>query len=174
MKYMVTFESKEDEVVSWFSEKFAFLIVTTWVGSSTVWFAKHYYGRVEFNKQSVDVRRMLTVAEARKLNKDESLRDGARGAYKAGDMTGRFCDQALIIEIAKKLYKEEFPEALGLVFGDRAVAEPQLILDGPKEYMDGVNELVKRAEKIGRWEVNEDEMQEICNRWDQLTQKHVG
>lgn len=117
-----------------------YLEVSSWVGTSAIG-AQHYYGWLRSGDQEEQVKRVLTEAEAARLNKAE--RRMGRDEYaiwKPGDECPAFLDKEPLIAAAMASWKTLYPHADILVLGQRVVAEPQRILAGPKDVMDRVND----------------------------------
>lgn len=128
-----------------------YLEISSWIGMSLG--AMHFYGTMrtgydnDGNHQKIDMRRPLTSAQAKELNKAHDVK-----FYKAGSLYQGYDTRDEIRQQALATYKDLFPGATILVEGSSAVADPQPILDGPKDIMDFVNELVRQAEEIGWYE----------------------
>jgi hypothetical protein len=103
---------------------------------------------------SIELEHPLSSKEALALNK----KDGSRGMsllHRPGEMSYRFFSKEQLCSYAIKHYKEYSPDAIALVKGSSAVADPQCILDGPKAFKDAVNKLWLEHERIGGYEGNE-------------------
>jgi hypothetical protein len=140
----------------------AYLYISSWKGTSPG--ARHYYGRLKMRGiESKSIKRKLTAKEAQELNENDR-----HSSYKKGDMSNRFDSEQAIIDLALQSYKIYFPNAIYLVKGRSACAEPLPVLDGPLK--DRLNIIFEECESLGwhRWRNHEDRMLELCNEWDAL------
>jgi hypothetical protein len=136
----------------------------TWVGSASVWYAKHYYAKLVHGNERKELWYILTAEEAKALTKSEEDDEGAR-PYVVGDDTSRFLSEDRLKEAALAQYKEAYPGATILVYGEKCVCEPQIILDGPPELMATVNALYEEGEANNWWEDDEEVMEDIYKRF---------
>ncbi len=156
------------------SMNIAYLEIMTWVGSSVVWYAKHYYGMIRFGDERVDVECKLMKEEVDKLNVD-SREDFFLGSkYKVGEMTTRFSDKKKLIKEAIKLFKKDSHGYDALLEGRQGVCDPLKILVGPKDIMKKANLLWELFEERGGWGCPEDEESKvriITDKWDEIVGK---
>jgi hypothetical protein len=142
----------------------------TWVGSAIVWSAAHYYAKLVCGKEQEELWFILTADEAAALNKSDEDDDGAP-PYKEGDGSSRYLSEDRLKARAIAKYKEVFPGATILVYGEKCAYEPQIILDGPPELMAAVNALVAEGEENDWWEGDEDTMKDIRDRFRAIWNK---
>lgn len=86
----------------------ACLRITSWDDMFCLRRVKHYYGKLQFKHEKIDIVRPLTKEEAEELSDEDYT-------YKEGQQTFRWdnCDE--LIKEAQKVYKEIFPEAEELI-----------------------------------------------------------
>lgn len=149
-------------------KKVVYCKISSWKGR--IEGAEHYY--VDLNQQvlhrnSKKVWHNLTYSEAARINRVGSNREPER-RFEVGEEVGWFFDLERAREGAIAVYKEMYPGAIILVEGDIGTYQPQLILDGPIEAMEAINELYQRAEENNGWEGDEDEMKAICDEWQAI------
>ena len=151
--------------------KTAYLEITTWVGSSIVWYAKHYYAKIRFGDGTVNVRCKLAKKETGKLNV-ESREDFFPGSkYRVGEETTRFSNKKKLIREAIKLFKKDPHGYDVLLEGDHCWADPMKMLVGPKDVMGKANSLWELFERRKGWDCPEEEEKEvrkITNKWDKI------
>lgn len=132
--------------------------MTTWVGTAAC--GSHHYGSLRCGKhERVDVVHPLSREEVDRLNK---YNDGSK--YVVGEESGRFYDEETMKVWAVRTCKKHFPDADILVYGDRAVVEPQPILFGPNDLMQEVNKMYARGEEIGFYDSDQGKK----NEWDEI------
>ncbi len=154
----------------------------TWAGTSAIG-ASHYYGRLKWNDQTectdgsnyhcVELEKVLTAAEARRLTKQDHRPGDHNFVWKAGMKTERFFNKEEVIALALATYKTHCPAATCLQLGGSGIYEPYPILDGPKEFMDAVNVLAAEKEACGDWDTNPEAMQRITEAWEALVAKWI-
>lgn len=142
---------------------------------------EHYFGHLKCfdcpgtdGMQNIDLEHPLSSGEARFLNKKDKVRSGS-GGYRKGTMSNRFLSEGDVIEVAREVWKEHFPEADILVFKGSGISEPTLVLEGPKKIKDAINRLVKKNEKLGEWgksKVNDKKKDAVCDEWCQIMGIH--
>lgn len=140
-------------------EDIVFLSVSSFIGVAVE--AVHYYGRLRLLQggESIDITYKVTKAQAAKWG----------CGYRLGDKSTRFLSRRKVINAAKKHFKIYFPKAAVLVLGRSALAEPQEILVGPKEFKDKITKLAKRYARLD-WDIEADreEIDEILSRWQEV------
>lgn len=129
-----------------------YLSMMTWKDIASAC-AEHVYGTLQGNVTLTEkeVYRILTESEAAEINKKENIRADAMGlghhgfAWKEGSKYKGFYTETEVIEQAKKVWKELFPDAKILILGTNYVCSPQEILDGDMEsqIIKDINALVK-------------------------------
>ena len=132
--------------------KVVYLHITSWGG-------EHFYGNLRRDGETKELKHTLTASEADRLNRHD------REHWEKGEEVNKFFFKNRVIRKAIKQYKEMFPGAITLVHGSFAICDPQTVLDGPREFMEAINDLVFRAEEIGGWNGDEVEMQSIADEW---------
>ena len=135
----------------------------TWVGTSVSW-AEHYYGDLICGKKRKELTHALTASGAARMTR----REGDGTTWVVGEKTNRFSDKEHVKQEAIRQYKTAFPGATILVYGGTGVCDPQPILDGPEYIKVTANRFVDRANEVGWWEGDEDDMQVICDEWDEF------
>jgi len=153
-------------------ENIVFLKVSSWKGISIG--AGHFYGVLIdlVTHESVELSYPLTQKEADCLNKkagfltSETIRTVG---YKVGEASDRFPNEEQVITTAKKQFKKSFPTAAILILGDHALAEPQQVLVGPKEFKNKINILAKQYDKLD-WDdvVDRPMIEKIEEEWQKL------
>ena len=161
------------------SELIVVHVDTLWWGASAG--GEHYYGYLKcFDypgtdlMENIQLEHPLSSDEARLLNKKDKARAGS-GGYRKGTMSNRFSSEEDIIEVAREVWKEHLPEADLLVFKGVAMAEPRLVLEGPKKIKDAINRLVKKFEKLGEWgksKANDKKKDAVCDEWYKIVGKY--
>ena len=150
------------------SNQIVYLEITSWYGISIG--AEHYYGKLSGSDTVVELERTLTSRQAKELNKKDSMK-----YLKEGSKTGRFDTKEEIIEVALFEYKKHFPDAKILILGRSSLAEPQKILDAPKQIRDKGNLLFAETEKIEwiekygfyyRTKEDEKKIDALSRKWD--------
>lgn len=122
--------------------------------------AIHYYGMIRCNGKQVDISRVLSKKEADQLNKEKKDK-----RWKSGDTTFCFNNENQIKKIAKKHYKEWFPNAEFLLVGSYAYLDPQYCLDGQPKIKAKINRFYRISQKIGGYEVDEKAMTENSDQY---------
>lgn len=158
----------------------ATLEISTWRGVSIG--AVHYYGKIRCYPSEVpdlDIERVLTKDAAFKLTKQKNAGRNPERCwfdYSEGDKSNEFDSKDEIREIALRVWKEHFPDAVMLQEGRSAVADPQRVLaaDDPK-LMIKFNKMWERAEEIGYYDGgHEEEMCKISNKyWSIVTEEEA-
>lgn len=97
---------------------FVVLEIQTWVGMDSS--ACHYYGKLIYNQDSLEVKRILTKKQVDELNRKDK-----RCTYSEGDLSCRFLSLESLTKEAIRIFKEEFPKGSILVKGSYAVAQAQ-------------------------------------------------
>lgn len=148
----------------------AHLEIRSWVGTSAIG-ASHYYGelRIPGVKDHVEVERVLTARETKRLNKEAREHGDVGFTYTVGATSGRFWDEKSVEDTAIEYIKANHPEIVLLFKGSRAVCDPQPVLLGPEPLKTQLNALVAEAEANDWWEGDEDAMESISQRWKALT-----
>lgn len=137
----------------------------TWAGSLAVPYAVHYYAKLVHGRVRKELSHVLTAAEACALTESD-VNDAP--PYETGDTSCRFLSEDRLKKAALAIYKDTFPNATILVYGEKCVCDPQLLLDGPPELMAAVNELYDEAERNDWWEGDEEIMEGIYNRFSAI------
>lgn len=134
--------------------------------------ATHVYGHlVTFDPhEKIELTRKLTAQDAEKLNKGE---DDHFGAYKEGDDTQRFDTLRELRELAIKTFREKYPDAIFLFEDKGCSSDPCKVLIGPESIIEECNEIHAEAERIGFWGYDEDKMEKLADRWDELMKSVV-
>ena len=153
-------------------KKMIHLEVSTWMGTSSD--ASHYYGRLVGNDHvneytAIELKRKCTKKDAIEENKKEVGFSAFR--IRPGSLTTGFGSIGALRRAAIKCWKEYFPQGKILIEGSATIAEPQRVIDGPKKIKDTINRLTKRSEESGGWDVNEDKMEKICDKWTAIVGK---
>ena len=152
--------------------KTAYLVISTWVGSSVVWYAEHYYARIMFGDKRVDVTKKLTKREAAFLNRGEKYKDPTlQSEYKEGEDSGRFVDKDKLAKAAVALFKENSYGYDALLEGEIAVCDPMRMLVGPKDILRHANVLWRKFEGLRGWGCSKEEepaVQKICDQWEEM------
>lgn len=150
--------------------KTANLQISTWVGSSVVWYAEHYYATIKFGDKKVDVTAPLTKAEAARLNKGEEYKNPElRSEYKVGEESGRFTDEKRLIKRAIELFEEDSYGYDALLLGDVAVCDPQEMIAGPCELMARANYFWRAFEDYNGWDARKKHwpaLEKISKDWE--------
>jgi len=156
--------------------KTAYLEVTTYVGTSMVWYAEHYYGRIMFGKKKVEVTAPLTKTDAARLNKGERYKDPVlQSEYKAGEESGRFYNKNKLIKAAITLFNEDSHGYEALLLGESPVCDPMLMLIGPIKAMEKANRLHKEFEEYDGWNADRNHwpvLEAISEKWESLVGDH--
>jgi len=155
-----------------------YLEITTWQGVSIG--AQHFYGELKTSddyKDSVSLERKLTPRSAAAMNKSRRRMGLMELGYRAGQMFNGFDTREEIMTLSVKTHREHFPKTTILVLGDRAVAEPCPVLDGPDELKATAKKLYDENERLhtqGGWDKRENRkrMDELCKEWDRLMEAH--
>lgn len=137
------------------------LNITSWKGTSIA--AEHYYGKLYRGKKSVEITKPLSRRQAKYL----SAKDGSIRTYKVGDQTERFDSVKEVIKTAKLIWSKHFPDAIVLLRGTPASADPMEALVGPATIKNAMNKLYYRAKRIGFWDTTT-KMANIAREWDSL------
>ena len=118
--------------------------------------AVHYYGRLSFNGERTDLERRLNKRNIGKFRKD---------FYHIGDVTTRFNSENHVIRAAKRIWKKLFPNALVLLVGSGSILDPQKCIAGDPVLRKKINAYYRRAEAVGGYEGNEEEMTKISDEY---------
>lgn len=140
------------------------LHVTTWKGSSTVWWAQHYYARLKFDGEEDDIDYALTAKEAAKLSDDDYK-------FKAGDTTGRFFSEEKLRSVANEVARAKGIK--WLIEGETSICDPQRILYGEDQaIVDQLNSIWDKCEANNWWEGDEPTMEALSKEWKTLAFEH--
>lgn len=157
--------------------KVIFLKITSYIGISPG--ASHFYGELipQDRSDSVNLRYVLSERRATRINRD--IKHNSPGDYDLmkvypGQFYGGFYSEEEIIRLAKREWRDRFPEAEMLVLGDRSSAEPQLVLEGPKKDKETINRWFEKCEYLN-WdydnplveEITEDFWKYWCEFWNE-------
>jgi hypothetical protein len=108
--------------------------------------ATHWFGTlVGIRRRKVTrvrLERRLTKAQAAKLNE----RDNGT-TYRGGSKTQRFDTNLAMIRAARRVWREHFPDADVLVYGNHAVVSPLPVLAGEPSIVRALNQIVCRWDK---------------------------
>lgn len=133
------------------NSKVVYLNIYSWVGIGIIE-ASHYYGRLrceghdnDFDGLGVEIKKKLTPREAIHLNQASGYEFLV---YEAGDYHPGFEDKDKLIEAAKEVWLDHFPDAEILVLGSPSIAEPQLVLCGPIEVKTKINNMYLECERL--------------------------
>jgi hypothetical protein len=145
---------------------------TTWVGSSVVYYAQHYYARIEgvlskvgeFGVQREEVDYELGPEETAKLNEENSSSEFPMSDYEVGERCTRFFSYQKVLAAA--IEKGKFLGYDALLLGDTCVCDPQFVLYGPA--MEELNAIHQLCEENNWWEGDEEEMQRLSDRWHEV------
>jgi hypothetical protein len=147
-----------------------YLEITSWVGTYAFG-ASHYYGTLKksvpksekypFYLETHDLEHKLTKREAAEMNKNSMFDYN----WRAGGLYHGFSSKEAVIKQGIEEWKKYFPDADILVLGSYGTADPQLILEGPKDLMDFVNPLAEEAERIGGYEGDKVRMEELFQKF---------
>ncbi len=154
-------------------DRFAWLEISSYIGVS--YGARHYYGELRYGDERVQLKYRMSAADATRLNKAH----GWKG-YRAGGLSEHFDSKEQVIALAVETYKTHFPDAILLVQGNKAYAEPQPCLAGEPALMEKINELAaelkveeaKEEAKNGNQESRR--MREICDEYWALACSEIG
>jgi len=127
--------------------------------------AVHWMGELQARGCNyIELAGELTAEQAEALNE----KDGIKNFHKAGNRTTRFLSRSSVQHEAERVWLQHFPNAVLLIEGRAACADPQQILIGPPSMKEKLNDLVERAQKIGYWDRDERAMQKIADEWDAI------
>lgn len=162
------------------SKSCVYLSITSWDGILS--YARHYFGTLRFaNPDSKDwrdrtiereVTRLLTAAEAARLNKNESDYQ-----YHEGDICGRFFSEEEVIAAAELSWKKEFPLAKYLIIGSSCSADPVPIVGWRRKakWIEQANAICKEFDDKEGWEYGDDAViEEISARWNKLVVRSLS
>ena len=131
---------------------------------------RHYYGRLHCGNKHIDVTRKLGAPEAAVIRSQTGQKWPC-----AGDTSIAFHLEDDVVIRALQVWRDEFPEGILLIRGSAVYAEPQRALAGPLALMAEINAMYQRCEELGWWDTqvteHEDEMLEICDRWDEIVKE---
>lgn len=149
-------------------EDVVFLVTRTW--SYLDFGASHFYGdlrpRNNYFDGQVEVTYRVTATDLSRLRASEY-------ELEIGDACAAFFSLRKLRRVAIELFHERFPSATLLVEGNRATADPQLILIGPKSWKERVNTLFSEAEEIGWYDGGQEKrMEEVYNEWQELRESY--
>jgi hypothetical protein len=155
-----------------------YLKVHTYVGSATVYWAKHWQGTLFCgeDREGIPVTYNMTQGDADKSNKDDGPYGcgGAMGAYKAGEESTRFLSREVLIAAVEACWQSHYPQAKVLIEGENCVIEPQAVLIGPKEIKDRINVLYAECEALGWWEDDHDaEVDQRVDEWMRIWKDQI-
>lgn len=151
--------------------KTAYIKITTWVGRLS--YASHFYCHIGFagGEPDVEVRRNLTVEEARAINKSEKRKGRPDFQYKAGNSSGVYLTRSAALKEAARYFKKHLvPKGFtNLVDGNSYTLQPQPVVSAIKKFVPhkaAVNKLYRQAEKNDFWEGDEAVMEHIIRNWE--------
>lgn len=134
------------------SDTLVFLSMMSWSDIAAA-HAEHVYGSLQGNhtRTEYDVYRILSESDAIEINQKDNNRSVAFGfgcpafTWKAGSKYTGFDTETTVIEQAKTIWKDLFPEAKFLILGSSHVASPQEIIAGDLDnpIVEKINALVK-------------------------------
>jgi hypothetical protein len=155
-----------------------YLKIRTYVGSATVYWAKHWQGALFHagDRDGVEVTFAMSQADADAANKEDGPYDspedvacGYLGSYHEGSTSTRFLSKESLLEAALACWQKQFPNASVLIEGEPGVIEPQPILVGPQSIKDRINSIWELCEKLGWWDSgNEDECEKLSDEWQKI------
>lgn len=157
-----------------------YLEIESWTGLCHD--AIHCYGNLigniseDVNKEDTSIRLQRTITEKEAILENKKRRSRCSLRTKVGDKTDGFVEEKDLIKFAIRNWKKYFPNASILIKGRPVIAEPQTILVGPSKLKSEVNKLVKAADKLGRYEKeeNDKEMDIISDKWIKLMKEVNG
>ena len=147
-------------------DNIAHLSISSWVGISIG--ANHCYGRLHYNGERIEIKRILIQADVDKLN--EYDRNDVFGRYSVGDLCGRFDTRQEIIDSAIKIIKKDYPHVdLLLARNGASVSVNEVYWGKDKKFVGKINKLYKEADELDfysgkddvRMEILDDEFQEL-------------
>ena len=111
-------------------DKSVYLVLSNY--AKWTYISKHWYGLLIFGDSRVELRRVLTARQAKRIDRDDGLtgKDGDEAwGTEAGSQTQRFYSRRAVIAAAKQQWRSLFPEADKLLLGHPAY-EQHRKLDG--------------------------------------------
>lgn len=157
--------------------KIVSLEISSWRGISIG--AVHYYGKLicyPGDYSEVEILRTLDEDAAFKLTKQKNNNKNPNFfvEYTKGMKVKEFDNPGEIKEIALKIWKKHFPDAVILQEGRSGIAMPQITLAADdKDLMKQINEWANRIEELGGYDRdNGDEVDKICDEyWKIVTEE---
>ncbi len=154
-----------------------YLKIRTYVGSATVYWAKHWQGALFTcgDREGVEVTFTMTQADADAANKEDGPYDspediacGYQGSYRAGSTSTRFLSKESLLEAALAMWRTLCPKASVLIEGEATIIEPQPILVGPQSIKDRINAIWAQCEELGWWEGDEESVEKLSDEWQKI------
>ena len=147
-----------------------YLKITSYVGSATVYWAKHWQGTLTSSedREGFPVTYTMTQDEADESNKGDGPYDfgGAMGAYSEGDESTRFLSADRLRDAALACWQTHYPKAKVLIEGEVNCYMPQPIWAGPPEIEARVNAIWVECEGLDWWESGNDaEVDKLVDEW---------
>jgi hypothetical protein len=149
-------------------DNIAHLNITSWVGISIG--AVHVYGKLRYKDWDyIEIKRVLTQAEANKINKKEDMIN-ATYHYRKGDECGRFDTEKEIIDLTIKLLEKKYPQVDLLLSSDGAsVSVNKAFWGKDKKLVNRINELYEEADKLDFYSGKDDDrMEELDYEFEKL------
>ena len=158
--------------------------IRTYVGSATVYWAKHWQGALFSNGdregEGVEVTFTMTQADADAANKEDGPYDspediayGYQGSYHAGCESTRFTSKESLLESAIAVWQRHYPNASILIEGEPGIVEPQPILVGPPSIKERINTIWEKCEELGWWEGDEEAVEKLSVEWQKIWLKEI-
>ena len=166
-----------------YTPKAVYLHIRTYVGSATVYWAKHWQGTLFSgeDRDGIEVTFAMSQAEADAANKEdgpydspEEIAEGYHGSYHEGSESTRFLSREALLAAAEACWQKHFPLGKVLIEGEPRVLEPQPVLVGPQSIKDRINSIWELCEKLGWWDGdNEDEVQALSDEWQRIWKTEI-
>ncbi len=161
-----------------YTPKAVYLHIRTYVGSATVYWAKHWQGTLFSgdDREGIEVTYTMSQADADESNKGDGPFDfgGNTGAYHEGDESTRFLSKEALLAAAEACWQKHFPEGKVLIEGEPRVIEPQPVLVGPQNIKDRINSIWELCEKLDWWDGgHEDEVEELSKEWQRIWKTEI-
>jgi hypothetical protein len=146
----------------------AWLRVTTWVGSPTVYYAEHFYGvLVLLTNHGKPIEERITQLVTDKIAARLNLGDNA-ATYKVGDRTERFFSRESLEQASREILHKQFTSIRLLLVGEPHVMSPMQAVDGPPGLVAELNSLWMEWENLPTDELNSKEETFLEKRYSQL------
>lgn len=142
------------------------ILISTWEGYSAG--ATHYYGKICYKGEYIEIKKILTLKEANELNKkDENL------CYRKGEKSERFDSKESIVKKAKKIILDKWKKDVKLIIIKDYWNPNEVVWCYDNQLRIKLNRLWQKAEAMyamsdDPWKLDKEKADKIWDDWEKI------